>query len=164
MVKAQMAVFLHLLSSAMGPGDIYATFKDKNSYKAAKQRAGRSSARASWVWRLDNDPVHHPYCCLQTQKSTFYFQTFSAALGLFNAFFLKEIRQKVQERKELTADIWSQPSVVTLHVCSLISPSRGWQNYLLHQSWGWANPPSQRTPFHTANPTVAKETQPIMLE
>lgn len=57
-------------------------------------------------------------------------------------------------------------SIVTSLGCSLLSLSlsRGWQNYLLHQSWGWANASTQRTPFHRASPTVTKETEPIMPE
>lgn len=49
-------------------------------------------------------------------------------------------------------DLWkpaAKPSFsrVTSLGCSLVSPSRGWQNYLLHQSWGWANAPHRGLHF-----------------
>lgn len=82
--------------------------------------------------------------------------------GLFNAKIKKHpmkngLKSEIRWGSEVEGSrqawvIWkstAQPSfsIVTSVGCSLVSLSRGWQNYLLHQSWGWASDPHRGLHF-----------------
>lgn len=68
---------------------------------------------------------------------------------------IKQLSEDEMQEADRFAWVWflwkstAQPplSIVTSLGCSLVSLSRGWQNYLLHQSWGWANAPHRGLHF-----------------
>lgn len=131
-----------------------------------QNRLVNPSAKACWVWRLDNECPSTLALFLWTKTQRWIFSS--------TLIFSRSSRPRASEHRTKNAVnnrsqnpgngvaewgwdvgrhawlwiLWKSTaqaplSIVTSLGCSLVSLSlsRGWQNYLLHQSWGQANAP-----------------------